>query len=173
MRISDGFGTGIDFYAAYVNPINQQPVFKMKSIVKLLVAGAMLVAGSFVSMAQPGGGRPGGQGGRQFDPAQMAQRRADMMKETLKLTDAQYAKVLEMYKEESEAMQKQMQSGERPRMDRETMEKQREEQEKKLKAILTDEQFKTWTEQQQNMRRGGFGGPGGPGGPGGGRPPRP
>ena len=145
----------------------------MKSIVKLLVAGAILVAGSFVSMAQPGGGRPGGQGGRQFDPAQMAQRRADMMKETLKLTDAQYAKVLEMYKEESEAMQKQMQSGERPRMDREAMQKQREEQEKKLKAILTDEQFKTWTEQQQNMRRGGFGGPGGPGGPGGGRPPRP
>ena len=35
---------------------------------------------------------------------------------------------------------------------------------------LTDEQFKTWTEAQQNMRRGGFGGPGGPGGPGGGRP---
>ena len=144
----------------------------MKNLTKLLVAGVMLVAGSFVSMAQPGGGRPGGQGGRQFDPAQMAQRRADMMKETLKLTDAQYAKVLEMYKEESEAMQKQMQSGERPRMDRETMEKQREEQNKKLKAILTEEQFKTWTEQQQEMRRG-FGGPGGPGGPGGGRPPRP
>ncbi|MBR4586320.1 MAG: hypothetical protein IKO29_06230 [Bacteroidales bacterium] len=141
----------------------------MKNVIKLLVAGVMLVAGSFVSMAQPGGGRPGGQGGRQFDPAQMAQRRADMMKESLKLTDAQYAKVLEMYKEESEAMQKQMQSGERPRMDRETMQKQREEQEKKLKAILTEEQFKTWTAQQQEMRRG-FGGPGGPGG---GRPPRP
>ena len=144
----------------------------MKNVIKLLVAGVMLVAGSFVSMAQPGGGRPGGQGGRQFDPAQMAQRRADMMKESLKLTDAQYAKVLEMYKEESEAMQKQMQSGERPLMDRETMEKQREEQNKKLKAILTEEQFKTWTAQQQEMRRG-FGGPGGPGGPGGGRPPRP
>ncbi|MBQ6244992.1 MAG: hypothetical protein IJK55_09820 [Bacteroidales bacterium] len=144
----------------------------MKNVIKLLVAGVMLVAGSFVSMAQPGGGRPGGQGGRRFDPAQMAQRRADMMKESLKLTDAQYAKVLEMYKEESEAMQKQMQSGERLRMDRETMEKQREEQNKKLKAILTEEQFKTWTEQQQEMRRG-FGGPGGPGGPGGGRPPRP
>ena len=141
----------------------------MKNVIKLLVAGVMLVAGSFVSMAQPGGGRPGGQGGRQFAPAQMAQRRADMMKESLKLTDAQYAKVLEMYKEESEAMQKQMQSGERPRMDRETMQKKREEQEKKLKAILTEEQFKTWTAQQQEMRRG-FGGPGGPGG---GRPPRP
>lgn len=142
----------------------------MKSIVKLLVAGAMLVAGSFVSMAQPGGGRPGGQGGRQFDPAQMAQRRADQVKEAVKLTDEQYAKVLALYKEESEAMQKQMQSGQRPQMDREAMQKQREEQNKKLQAILTPEQFKTWTEAQQNMRRGGFGGPGGPGGPGGGRP---
>ena len=142
----------------------------MKSIVKLLVAGAMLVAGSFVSMAQPGGGRPGGQGGRQFDPAQMAQRRADQVKEAVKQTDEQYAKVLALYKEESEAMQKQMQSGQRPQMDREAMQKQREEQNKKLQAILTPEQFKTWTEAQQNMRRGGFGGPGGPGGPGGGRP---
>ena len=139
----------------------------MKNVLKLLVAGVMLVAGSFVSMAQPGGGRPGGQGGRQFDPAQMAQRRADMMKQTVKLTDEQYAKVLALYKEESEAMQKQMQSGERPRMDREAMQKQREEQDAKLKAILTEEQFKTWTEAQQRMRRGG---PGGPGGPGGGRP---
>jgi Spy/CpxP family protein refolding chaperone len=136
----------------------------MKNVMKLLVAGMMLVAGSFVSMAQPGGGRPGGQGGRQFDPAQMAQRRADMMKETVKLTDEQYAKVLALYKEESEAMQKQMQSGERPRMDREAMQKQREEQDAKLKAILTEEQFKTWTEAQQNRMLRGMGGPGGPGG---------
>ena len=135
----------------------------MKNLTKLLVAGVMLVAGSFVSMAQPGGGRPGGQGGRRFDPAQMAQRRADMMKETVKLTDEQDAKVVALYKEESEAMQKLMQSGQRPQMDRESMQKQREEQNKKLQAILTPEQYKTWTEAQQN-RRGGFGGPGGPGG---------
>ena len=54
-------------------------------------------------------------------------------------------------------------------MDREAMQKQREEQEAKLKAILTEEQYKTWTEAQQNMRRRG---PGGPGGRGGGRPHR-
>ena len=137
----------------------------MKNVVKLLVAGAMLVAGTFVSMAQPGGGRPGGQ----MDPAQMAQRRADQMKETLKLTDDQYAKVLALYKEENEARQKAMQEGQGQRMDREAMQKQREEQNKKLEAILTPEQYKTWTEQQQNMMRRG---PGGPGGPGGGRPPR-
>ena len=134
----------------------------MKKMLKWLVAGALLVTGSFVSNAQPGGW--GGPGGQRPDPAQMAQRRADQMKEAVKLTDEQYAKVLAMYKEESEAMQKQMQSGERPRMDREAMEKQREEQNKKLQAILTEEQYKTWTEAQQNMRRRG------PGGPGGGRP---
>lgn len=153
-----------------INQLNNR-VIVMKNVLKLLVAGMMLVAGSFVSMAQPGGqGGRGGQDGRQFDPAQMAQRRADEMKEAVKLTDEQYAKVLAMYKEESEAMQKQMQSGQRPQMDREAMQKQREEQDAKLKAILTEEQFKTWTEAQQNMRRQGPGGPGGPGDQGGERP---
>jgi Spy/CpxP family protein refolding chaperone len=39
----------------------------------------------------------------------------------------------------------------------------RQEYEKKLKEILTDDQFKTYQEQQQQRRgRGGFGGPGGP-----------
>ena len=76
----------------------------------------------------------------------------------------------------TEAMMKAFQSGQQPQpMDREAMQKQREEQNKKLKAILTDEQWKKWEEAMQNMMRG-FGGPGGgpggPGGPGGGRPPR-
>ena len=146
----------------------------MKKVLNLLVAGVMLVAGSFVSKAQPGGGGfPGGQG--QFDPAQMATMRADMMKQTVNLTDDQYKKVVALYKEETEAMMKAFQSGQQQPMDREAMQKQREEQNKKLKAILTDEQWKKWEEAMQNMMRG-FGGPGGgpggPGGPGGGRPPR-
>ena len=60
----------------------------MKKVLNLLVAGVLLVAGSFVSKAQPGGGGfPGGQG--HFDPAQMATMRADMMKQTVNLTDDQ------------------------------------------------------------------------------------
>ena len=138
----------------------------MRNVCKLIVAGTMLLAGAFVSQAQPG--RQGGQGGQRFDPAQMAQRRADMMKETLKLTDKQYEEVLAMYKEESAQMQGgQPQQG----MDREQMQKQREErraaQDAKLKKILTDEQYKTWTEQQNRRGQGGPGGPGGPGGRGG------
>ena len=141
----------------------------MKKVLNLLVAGIMLVAGSYVAKAQPGGGGfPGG--GGQFDPAQMATMRADMMKQTVNLTDDQYKKVVALYKEESEAMMKAFQSGQAQPMDPQAMQKQREEQNKKLEAILTPEQYKTWTEQQQNMGR--RGGPGGPGGPGGGRPPR-
>ena len=141
----------------------------MKKVLNLLVADVMLVAGSFVSKAQPGGGGfPGGQG--QFDPAQMATMRADMMKQTVNLTDEQYTKVVALYKEESEAMMKAFQSGQPQPMDPQAMQKQREEQNKKLKAILTDEQWKKWDEAMQNMMRN-FG-QGGPGGPGGGRPPR-
>jgi Spy/CpxP family protein refolding chaperone len=48
---------------------------------------------------------------------------------------------------------------------------QRQEYEKKLKDILTDDQYKTYQEQQQQRRgRGGRGGFGGPRGPRGQRP---
>ena len=127
---------------------------------KTLIAASMLVFGMAVANAQPGGG-PGGQ---RMNPEQMAKSRADRMKEVVKLTDAQYAKVLALYKEESEAMQKAMGNGQ---PDREAMQKMREEQETKLKEILTAEQYKTWSESDAN-RRGPGGGPGGPGGPGGG-----
>ncbi len=131
-------------------------------MIKWMIAGMMLLGGVFAAQAQPGGfGGPGGQ----MDPEQMATRQADQMKQSLKLTDQQYTKVVAVFKEQMESMQKMMQGGQRP--DMEAMQKVREEQEKKLKDILTADQFKTWQEEQAN-RRGGFGGPGGPGGrPGG------
>ena len=138
-----------------------------KSFVKIMVAGAMLLAGALAANAQPGGG-PGGPGGP-MDPEKMAQMRADEMKEAVKLTDEQYTKVLNLFKEESAAMEKRMQQGGgQPGGGREEMEKMMNERNEKLKAILTEEQYKTWSESEQN-RRGGPGGPGGPGmgGPGG------
>ena len=130
------------------------------SLIKFLVAGAMVLAGAFVANAQPGGGF-----GAPMDPAQIAKMRADQMKETVKLTDAQYTKVVDLYKAEMEAMQKAFSSGQMPQMDQ--MQKQREEQQKKLQAILTKEQFAAWTKYEQEMMErfmsGGFGGPGGPG----------
>lgn len=59
----------------------------------------------------------------------------------------------QLTEEQRAEMQKQMQQ----RME------QRQEYEKKLKDILTDDQYKTYQEQQQQRRgRGGFGGPRGP-----------
>jgi Spy/CpxP family protein refolding chaperone len=59
------------------------------------------------------------------------------------------------------------QRAEMQKMMQERMEK-RQEYEKKLQKILTDDQFKTYQEQQQRRGRGGFGG--GQGGPRGQRP---
>ena len=129
----------------------------MKTL-KLFLASILITLGTMVANAQPGGM---GRGGQRMDPEQMAKRRADMMKETVKLTDDQYTKVVELYKAQSEEMQKLFQQGGQ-QQGREAMEKLQNEQNEKLKAILTEEQFKTWTESEQS-RRGRMGGPGGPG----------
>ena len=129
------------------------------TILKFFVAAAMVFAGAFVSMAQPGGGFGG-----QFDPDQIAKFRADDMKQTVTLTDEQYTKVVELFKAQMEDMQKMMSGGGMPDMGE--MQKQREEQQKKLQAILTKEQFEAWTkheEERMQQMMGGFGGPGGPG----------
>ena len=113
------------------------------------------------------------------------------MAEQLKLDDKQKAKVLDLTKEYENVLMGGMgrgfgrgqggpgagfqggQQGQRPELTEEQraemqklmqqrMEK-RQEYEKKLKEILTDDQFKTYQEQQQQRRgRGGFGGQGGP-----------
>lgn len=130
----------------------------MRTLLRLLVAAAMVLTGSFVSNAQPGGGFGG-----QMDPEQIAKFRADDMKQTVKLTDDQYKKVVDLYKAEMENMMKMFESGGMPDMGE--MQKQREEQNKKLQAILTKDQFTAWTKHeeermQQMMNGGGFGGPG-------------
>ena len=113
------------------------------AIVKFFVAATIMIAGAFVSNAQPGGGF-------QFDPNEIAKMRADDMKQTVKLTDDQYTKVVALFKAEMENMQKMFEGGGMPDMD--AMQKQREEQNKKLKAILTEDQFKKWQKQQEEMR---------------------
>ena len=125
-------------------------------------------------------------GPRQMTPEQMTERMSD----NLKLTDEQKTKVLALNKEYEKVIagpgmraprpqntdgesgattQQNQQRSERPQItdaQREEMKQRmekRQEYEKKLKDILTDDQFKTYQEQQQQRRgRGGFGGPGGP-----------
>lgn len=125
------------------------------------MAAMMFLVGTFAANAQPGRGMGPGN----FDPEQMAQMRANQMKEAVNLTDAQYTKVVELFKAENAEMQKAFQSGQQGG-GREAFEKMRTERETKLKAILTEEQFKTWTEKEREFMRG----PGGPGGPGPGGP---
>ena len=121
-------------------------------------------------------GQGGPQGGGQFDPEQMITRQADRLKETCGLSDEQYAKVKEFYKKQQEEMMKQFQEGgqgqgQGQRMSREDMEKRREAQNAELKKILTEEQYKKYTEAQaQQRQRRGQGGQGGQGGPGQGGP---
>ncbi|MBP5336157.1 MAG: hypothetical protein J6Y63_01435 [Bacteroidales bacterium] len=121
----------------------------MNKLFKWFVVGAMLLVGAFTSNAQ-------GFGGQMPSADEIAKMRADQMKETVSLTDDQYAKVTVIFKEEMEAMQKMFEGGggmggdfEQMRKD---MEKRQEEQNKKLKEILTEDQFNKWQKQQEEMR---------------------
>ena len=154
----------------------------MKKIVMTMVA--LLTMTVAVAQNNENGQRRGFQ--RQT-PEEMTNRMADQ----LKLDDKQKSKVLDLNKEYESVLAgpgmgrgfgrgpggpggfQGGQQGQRPqltdeqraemqKMMQERMEK-RQEYEKKLKEILTDDQFKTYQEQQQQRRgRGGFGGPGGP-----------
>ena len=124
-----------------------------KTLVKLFVAAALVIAGAFNANAQMGGGF-------QMDPDGIAKMIADDMKQTVKLDDNQYKKVVELYTAQMKDMEKMFSSGQMPAMDE--MQKQQEEQTKKLKAILTKDQFEAWDKHQQEMMQqfggGGFGG---------------
>ena len=134
---------------------------KTRLITAVLACALLSFAGQNAFAQQRGGWGDGPQGERP-DPAQMAKRQADQMKTELKLTDDQYTKVLNLYKKQSEDMQKMMQSGDRP--DRESMQASREKYNAEIKKVLTDDQYKKWSELEKNRRRG-PGGPGGPDGP--------
>ncbi len=126
----------------------------------------MAIALAFVSICASA------QGFGQFNPEDMAKRQATMLKDSCGINDEQYKKVLELYTAQSKEMQKQMQEamqngGGMGGFDREAMQKRQDEFNKKLKAVLTEEQFKKYTIMQENQRKrmmqmmqngGGFGG---------------
>lgn len=114
------------------------------------------------------------QGFGQFNPEDMAKRQATTLKDSCGINDEQYKKVLELYTAQSKEMQKQMQEamqnggGMGAGFDMEAMQKRQEAFNKKLKEVLTEEQFKKYTIMQENQRKrmqqmmqnmgGGFGG---------------
>lgn len=117
-----------------------------KIIVTLMAAFAMLIAGNSAKAQMP-----------DFDPAQMAQMRVDQMKESLKLDKDQAAKLLDLFKKQSEEMMKMFQGGGMP--DMEKMQENMKKQDEAVKKLLTPEQAKKYDEQQKAMREqfgGGF-----------------
>jgi len=86
------------------------------------------------------------------------QERTDQLVKQLALTAEQKVKVLELFTKQDEARQKAFadNKGDREAM-RATMQKMREESTKKLKAILTEEQFAKLEKLRSEMPPGGMG----------------
>ncbi|MCX6599890.1 MAG: Spy/CpxP family protein refolding chaperone [Acidobacteria bacterium] len=143
---------------------------KNNRLMQVALAASLTLVGTTAFAQGPGG--PGGRGGR-MDPAQMVERQVTDMKDRLKLTDEQAAKVKPII----EAQMKQMaelrekyprpEPGNPPSEEMMTaMQKMREETNTKIAAVLTPEQqteFKKFSSERRGM---------GPGGPGGRRPPQ-
>lgn len=120
-----------------------------KNLFKMAVTCLMAFIGVCAANAQFGGQMP--------SPEEMAKMQADQMKQTVTLSDDQYTKVLVIFKEQGEEMQKVFQGGGQP--DFSVFQKLQEEQNKKLKEVLDEEQYKKWDAHMQEMRRnmgGGF-----------------
>lgn len=102
-----------------------------------------------------------------FDPKEMAKRQTDELTKALSLNKDQEKKVLDLNLKAAEKMsalrdEAMNGGGDRDAM-REKMMKSREEQNKEMKKILTEAQYKKY-EKYLEERRGGMRGQGGPGG---------
>ena len=111
---------------------------------------------------------------REFNPEDMAKRQATEMKEKCTLSDEQYNSVYNILlqsaneqKAQRDSMMAQMKNqegqgqGERPRMDREAMQKRQQKVDDSIKEILSEEQYtayQTWQKERRSHR--GQGGPG-------------
>lgn len=152
---------------------------KLKSILIVAALVASCVAFTQGAGAPPKGGAPGqggfgrGPGGGQGGPGggfrmRTPKERVDRLAKTLGLTDAQKKKLLPIY-EASAKKGKELFENKKltDQQKRAAFMKMREENNAKIKKILTAAQIK----KMEEMRQRGPGGPGrGPGGPGGGKP---
>ena len=147
----------------------------MKRISFLLMAIVMVFSVSCNKLKQNSQeqqqmGAGGGMGGPgNFDPAAFVDRQMEELKEGLELSDDQEKQVREILTAGSETMRKareEMQDGggDFEGM-REKMQQMREEQNQKIKAVLSEDQFTKYEqiqkERRERMRQGG-GGQGGP-----------
>lgn len=95
------------------------------------------------------GAKADAQGPGNFDPAQMAQMRVDQMKQSLKISDDQATKLLDLFKKESQEMSKMFEGGGMPDMSK--MQENMKKQDEAIKKILTADQYKAYSDQQKKM----------------------
>lgn len=149
--------------------MKQDSWLKMQTTV---MAGLALMCSVGVVMSQrPEGAPKGPMGG-----GQMVQRQLDEMKDRLKLTAEQEAKVKPILEESAKkmmAMREKMEPGTPPSEEMMTaMRENRETTAKKIDEVLTKEQQAEYQKMQSERRGFGPGGPGGPRGRKGGPPPQ-
>lgn len=126
----------------------------MKKIGLLLLA---VIFGVSVSKAQPGDGQ-------RMSPEDRAKRQTEEIKEAVGLNKDQEKKVYDLNLEFGKKMRQEMQANAGGGFEgmREKMQKMREEQDKKMKEILTADQWAKYQKYQEERRaRRGQGGPGG------------
>ena len=129
-----------------------QPMHLLQSFhthMKRLLFFFLLAAGALSSLqAQPGGG-----GGWNADPAQRAKQQTDLMTEKLALSDAQAAKVKEINLKYANKMKeaREKADGDWEAM-RGTIGTIREEQDKELQTVMTEEQWQQWVKYREEER---------------------
>lgn len=137
---------------------------KQDSWLKIQTA-AMAALALFCSVGVVMSQRP--DGARRMDPAQMVERQVTDMKERLKLTSDQEAKIKPIVEESMKtmmAMREKIEPGTPPTEEMMTaMRENREDTAKKISAVLTEEQQAEYKKMMSERR--GFGGPGGRKGP--------
>ena len=131
----------------------------MKSITKLafgaaLAAALVLAPEAGAQSEQQGRTRP--ERGQRMDPAQRIERRVTMMTERLQLSQPQATQIRQILTQESEQMraifEKRQNGGDREAL-RPEIESVREGTEKKIDAVLTESQRKSYAELREQMRQ--------------------
>ena len=131
---------------------------------KRIVFIVMVLVGALVISCNNGGNNSqqmpfgrGGMGSGDFDPQAMVDRQIEDMDETLDLSDEQEDQIREIMEENFEnmaAMREEMQnSGAGFEGMREQMQKVREEQDNKMKAVLSEEQWEEYQVMQEERRQ--------------------
>jgi len=122
----------------------------------LVMALAISCNQSSKSNSQSGPESGGGMGRGNFNPEEMADRQIEQIKETLDLSNTQekqmHALIMENFEEMGKMREEMQNSGGGFEGMREQMQKVREEQDTKVKAILSDEQWEKYQTYQEERR---------------------